>query len=271
MFDKTLDTMSDIYKKMYYNSEGEKRTISPKAKGAISYAAAASRGLTIGSAVGSYAGASLSAQSGGDPYDGAMIGGAVGGIAGIGISVGTTALVRNAGGIANSAMDGIFNLGSKIKTTLEDPLAMEALGKKMKGVGMKALDGAKAVGEVGFNAASIGIGAGVRAVNTAGFLGSILTTDKKYNFVKRNLLREAEPAKVENILGRRLNVVGKAVSGAVALGAGAVEGFKEHEKFHRGANDGQVRTATPTFSSMMDHAGATGDLVFALNANKRRY
>jgi hypothetical protein len=70
----------------------------------------------------------------------------------------------------------------------------------------------------------------------------------------------------KNMTGVKLSKVGAGVLvGAAAFGA-IKEGFNEINTMHMGQNDGMVRRATPSY---LNNAGATGDLVFALNANRR--
>lgn len=242
--------------------------MSQRAKGLMSYGISGAIGGTIGSTVGSYAGATLSAQTGGDPYEGMAIGGTIGGIAGAGVAVAGTALARNIKPIAGKAADTMLDVGINAATAIKSALAPEAL----KETGLKALGGAKTIGKLGFNTASVGIGVAGRAVNTAGFVGSLLTSEYKEGFLTRKLSGAATNEKINNLVGRRFNLAGKVAVGAFAIGSGVVEGFKAHEKYRMGSNDGQVRRATPTIgSSNMDYAGATGDIVFALNANKKRW
>jgi hypothetical protein len=79
----------------------------------------------------------------------------------------------------------------------------------------------------------------------------------------------------ESILGK----IGKGARGAIVNGAtvlaaatvieGATGAFKEINRIHMGTSDGQVTRATPRIPAYQMNAGATGDLVFALNRNKR--
>lgn len=69
---------------------------------------------------------------------------------------------------------------------------------------------------------------------------------------------------------------GKLIVGAASLLAGSIAAAKEDNAYHMGQIDSRVQTATPDYApkeyerhpthSYMDNAGATGDLVFALNA-----
>lgn len=79
----------------------------------------------------------------------------------------------------------------------------------------------------------------------------------------------------ESALGK----VGRGVRGGlingqtVFWGGAAIKGvkdaFQEVNKIRMGTNDGQITRAAPRVPSYLDNAGASGDLVFALNANRR--
>ena len=58
------------------------------------------------------------------------------------------------------------------------------------------------------------------------------------------------------------------------LGAGAAVGavgdmWSKSAEYHMGQIDNEMTRATPRLPSYMDNAGASGDLVFAMNANRR--
>jgi hypothetical protein len=56
----------------------------------------------------------------------------------------------------------------------------------------------------------------------------------------------------------------------VSMGVEAAKkAFNTYNTIHMGQMDGQVRRATPMVPAYADNAGATGDLVFALNRNRR--
>lgn len=62
---------------------------------------------------------------------------------------------------------------------------------------------------------------------------------------------------------------GKNILVGSSLLKGAASAFNEWNRQHMGRMDGQIRTSTPRVPMYMDDSGATGDLVFALNANRR--
>jgi hypothetical protein len=69
--------------------------------------------------------------------------------------------------------------------------------------------------------------------------------------------------------GIKLSAEGLADLWGGALAIGMTGAFKEVMKRNMGQMDGQVRRATPRVPAYADNAGATGDLVFALNRNRR--
>jgi hypothetical protein len=71
----------------------------------------------------------------------------------------------------------------------------------------------------------------------------------------------------QGLLGSIVN--GKTVLGAASVIKGAAGAMSEVNRIHMGQMDGMVRTPTVGVPSYMDNAGATGDLVFAMNANRR--
>jgi len=72
-----------------------------------------------------------------------------------------------------------------------------------------------------------------------------------------------------NLLGKKLNLAGKGLVYGSALMAGAKEAFNDFNSNRMGQRDGQITRATPRTPSYANNAGATGDLVFAMNRNRR--
>lgn len=75
--------------------------------------------------------------------------------------------------------------------------------------------------------------------------------------------------KESNLLGKKLNLAGKGVVVGSALMSGAMEAFNDFNSNRMGQRDGQITRATPRTPSYANNAGATGDLVFAMNRNRR--
>lgn len=69
--------------------------------------------------------------------------------------------------------------------------------------------------------------------------------------------------------GMKLSTWGKAAVAGVGLYSGVMKAMDTFEQSRMGMMDSFVATNTPQIPSYKDDAGATGDLVFALNANRR--
>lgn len=199
-------------------------------------------GASIGMAVGSV----LAAQSENDPVVGATIGGVAGGAIG---SVGALAM-HKPGTTLEIIGAPAYALGSGIVkavkggTTLN---ALESIGAGGVALGNAALKGAITGAEIGVGALAK---AGIRATSFAS------------HFLKPD---------ANEMIGYKLNAGGKMLVTAGALTKGIVGGFSTFNKIHQGTIEpGLVRaTPQPVYSSMMNNAGATGDLVFALHNNRR--
>ena len=91
-----------------------------------------------------------------------------------------------------------------------------------------------------------------------------LHTSQVLNFAG-SLVEETD----KNLLGIKLNGRGKIVAAGAALVGGSAQGVRSYNQKSMGARDGQITGHTPTLPAYANNAGATGDLVFALNANRR--
>ena len=114
--------------------------------------------------------------------------------------------------------------------------------------------GAGAVGE----AALTGIKTGV---NMAAGLGDIAGSFIDYN-----------PAKYKNsIFGAELTGTGKALVAGTGLLAGTVGAYRDYETTQMGTPSGEIASPTPhvSYTHFGEQMGATGDLVFAMNRNRR--
>lgn len=69
--------------------------------------------------------------------------------------------------------------------------------------------------------------------------------------------------------GIKLTGLGKGIIGAGALVKGVRGGFDQLENSRMGQMSPHVSRATPRLPSYADNGGATGDLVFAMNANRQ--
>lgn len=74
----------------------------------------------------------------------------------------------------------------------------------------------------------------------------------------------------KNLLGVKLNTKGKIVAGGVALASGSKQAATKFNETTMGTQrDSQITPHAPRVPAYQNNGGATGDLVFALNANRR--
>ena len=89
----------------------------------------------------------------------------------------------------------------------------------------------------------------------------------------------------KSLIGRKINKKGLAAVALIATGMEGTKDMKQYIDSRQGQNDGRIYNSTPTMStpyqlsqqmaysshgnSYADNAGATGDLVFALNNSRR--
>ncbi len=154
------------------------------------------------------------------------------------------------------------------------------------------LNTGKRVGKAGFTVGMFGLNTGLDAANfVKDNYKSIFNavTDEAGTFTRaaggavelfdRTFLKEAPLSK--SLIGRSFNKRGLALMAGVALASGSTTAVKDYVQSRQGYNDGQIyrptaRMDTPyqlsqqmAYSqhgrSYADNAGATGDLVFALN------
>lgn len=186
-------------------------------------------GVAIGATAGAAVGSSVAAQSDIEPTIGAAVGGSVGAAAGL---------------FAIPAAGAAFRTGEAI------------VG--LAGKGIKAVATSEALGSAATSAAvgagTVGMYGAARLANaTQKFLGSVVKYDK-------------EAGKLMDV---KLTAKGKALMVGSSVIAGMAGAFNEMQRTHMGTVDTYMTSMTPRIPSMPDNAGATGDLVFALNANRR--
>ena len=238
-------------------------------------AKAFSRGFDLPSEIGQRG---LSALGGATPHvGGAAIGAGVGAAtsfynedvgaapaAAAGAAVGGLALpaIGLAGAGAYAAGSGILNNSDKI---------MSGAGKAGMGVARGA---ARAVQGPGFTGATP---AGRAA---ASFGNSLLNPLQRYtgtarraasnfaDYTPRRQVYDQMKDKMVTKGGFKLKPLGWGMIGAGAVIGGIRNATEAHDRNRMGQRDGMISRATPTMPSYANHAGATGDLVFALNANR---
>lgn len=157
------------------------------------------------------------------------------------------------------------------------------------------LNTGKRVGKAGFTVGMFGLNTGLDAANfVKDNYKSIFNavTDEAGTFTRaaggalelfdRTFLKEAPLSK--SLIGRSFNKKGLALMAGVALASGTTSATKDYIQSRQGYNDGQIYRPTPQMStpymlsqqmaysqhgrSFADNAGATGDLVFALNDSR---
>lgn len=220
----------------------------------------------IGAAAGAAAGSVVTGDIGGGALAGATIGAAALPAAGLAARAGMAIappLMRGVGAVAMKAP----NIGFEV-------------GKGMIG-GVGGMN--PQVGGNLFQRAGRSLGSPVKryAQSVAGLGSSLVRFDAEAsNLSKVKFTGPVSGAKAGWAEGKSL--AGKlAKGGAGALvnghsmlwGAGiataAAGTFQAFNKIHMGQMDGQVTRVTPRTPAYFDNAGASGDLVFALNANRR--
>lgn len=106
-------------------------------------------------------------------------------------------------------------------------------------------------------------------------LGSIANGVKKASnsLVRRAPVKDvwnAEKGIMESKGGNlKLSNWGKSLVSVTAVATGAFKAKEAFEQSRMGVQDNYITTSTPRIPSYKDDGGATGDLVFALNANRR--
>jgi hypothetical protein len=197
--------------------------------------------------------------------------GSVGGLLTAGGAIGAGALaggIIGANGEVESTMQGVA-IGAAAGA-----LALPAIGLAAKGaysLGSSAVKGIvnKAVNPISTAGASsaasmMGTAAMTAAVPAARMAKGIIGMGSKLV----NFNAEADMFSKVKFTG-----LGKSLIAGSALIKGAAGGFNELNKSHMGTMDGQITRATPRMQpsqpAYAQNAGATGDLVFAMNKNRR--
>ncbi len=158
-------------------------------------------------------------------------------------------------------------IGSAYKTVVGGTFGNAAIwaGKQGWKAGKGLYNHAGQVGEAGATmatdaamAAASGVGAvASMAAGVGGIMGKLI---------------DHNPAKYTNsIFGAELTSGGKALVYGTGLVAGTVGAFRDYETSQMGTPTGEVVTPTPriNYTHFGEEMGATGDLVFAMNRNRR--
>lgn len=163
-------------------------------------------------------------------------------------------------------------------------LAGGAIGLTAGAIAMNPLKAASAVGGLAIGTAEVagaGIIAGAEGVG-AGIIGAAKIAMPvagyaagKYASIGAGVAKHIdkywlkEDKRPSNILGTKMNMLGKTAVVGSALIGGTAEAFDQFNTNRMGQRDGMITRATPRTPSYANNAGATGDLVFAMNRNRR--
>lgn len=195
----------------------------------------------------------------------APIGAAAGGIIGmygdkynlVGNMIGGAALGAAALPLAGAAGGLAYNAGKSLLTsTLSDGSMLRSAAKATPSV-----------------AAGIGKGVAglINGTNTSGLLGTAMSPVRRaantVGKIANNMVKVSEGA--ESISDLSLTGTGMMLFAGSEILDGVKRAGKKFEESRMGRSDGQITRATPRVSSYLDDAGATGDLVFAMNKNRR--
>lgn len=202
----------------------------------------------------------------------------IGAVAGIGLaSMSDGATNPIAAGATGAAIGGValpaagFAAGAFGATTVGAAKAAIPIGASVGGAAMAATPFVAAVGTVAATRAGSSIwnagkrmidwNEGADAFNKVKFTGPI--TGSKAGWRKGEKLHQKIAGGVSGAIFN-----GKTVMGGVALAEGVKKAWNTVQTAKMGQNMG-IDRLTPRIPSYSDNAGATGDLVFALNANRR--
>lgn len=82
-------------------------------------------------------------------------------------------------------------------------------------------------------------------------------------------LIDYNPEKHDNLTGSKVSKLGIAAFAGTAAVDGTIKAYRNYNQRRMGTIDNHVTRATPQTPTYDLNAGATGDLVFAMNANRR--
>ena len=192
------------------------------------------------------------------------------GVAGAGVGAGYAAISNDPTSMAGGAAIGAATSAAVIP----------AAGV-VSAISYKALSNIDKVGSAAFGVGRGLIGFGKGAVDMLNSsspwknpLGQIANMTQKaasklVKYEPKTRVWNAAKGAMEEKGGLKLSGWGKMASGVIAAADGAWKAKEAFETSRMGQVDPYITTATPRIPSYKDDAGASGDLVFALNANRR--
>lgn len=169
---------------------------------------------------------------------------------------------------------GAYGLGAGVLNNSDKILSGIGTAGRSIGVGIgravhRSLVGPEFKGNTKLGKAAAGLGN--RLLNPASrYLGTLdWVTNNFVSFEPRRQVFDEKRNKMVSKGGFKMKWLGWGVLGAGAM-IGAARDVKDVQDSYRiGQRDPYITRATPRIPTYVDNAGATGDLVFALNANRR--
>lgn len=220
----------------------------------------------VGVAAGATVGALAAPES---PVEGAAIGGAIGGVAGVAALPAFGAASRGIGNLANRGIEST-SFGFRSGRT------QAAIKNTARKAATKGAASAGSVLSAQVNAAgNVSMASRLNPLQRYSNLGSRLA-NKMGTYTPGGPV--AEGGKIVRKRGTfKASGLAKGIIGAGALAVGAKGALDGIEQSRMGQTTPHTYSSTPTPQAMPtqpqfnphDHAGATGDLVFAMNANRR--
>lgn len=140
----------------------------------------------------------------------------------------------------------------------------------LEGIGAISIGAMETVG-----AASIGLAKGAGIFSAIAIPSTIKAAGEIYGKPAANIMSKfVRPASaidkhVNELMPYKLTKLGTAALIGTGLVSSFKEGFDDFNRNRMGQMDNRIYRATPTIPSYANNGGATGDLVFALNKNRR--
>lgn len=157
-------------------------------------------------------------------------------------------------GIGHAAYAGLEGIGGL--TYAAGKRAAKAAPGMAEALGGASFSGAETVGQAALNGVKT---TGTMALGAGSYMGKLI---------------DINPEKYTNsIFGARLTGTGKAIVMGAGLVGGTVGAYRDYETTQMGIPSGEIASPTPrmNYTHFGEEMGATGDLVFAMNRNRRGY
>lgn len=188
--------------------------------------------------------------------------------AGIGAMYGS---ISNSGSTAQGAALGAVAGASVVPAIGAAFYGGYQVANNVEKIGQAAFGAVKGVGKAG-SAFAESLTSTNRFVNPLGSVanGIAKASNKLVKYAPAKEAWNVEKGILERKEGSlKLSNWGKTFVGVSAIATGASNALNTFEQSRMGTQDDYVTTSTPITPSYKDNAGASGDLVFALNANRR--